>query len=128
MNFKYYITYDTLKKHVSDGDVFLYEKNVEYFLISNYPKLRYYHIWKWCFFRGILPNKIFFGKKLFRKNTYAIRDVLEKVENINEIILVTDYDIDRDSVRDIKHLKICDFQTFKKMYVAELKNKLQPFS
>lgn len=128
MKIKYFITYDTLKNNISNDDNILFKYKIEYYLISNYPKIRYFKLWKWCFFRGIIPNKFYFGKKIFRKNLYAIKDVIESIENKNEILFITDYDVDIDLLRGIKNLKICNFETFKKIIEIEEKRKIKPFN
>lgn len=128
MNFIYLVTYDTLLKNITSSDNILHKLNVQYILVSNYPKIRYYKIWLWCFFKGILPNEIYLSNKLFKKDLYSLRKVIENIKTDKKILIVTDTDVEINSIRDIVNIQYCNFAMFEK-YLNEVKfSNLEPFN
>lgn len=128
MKFIYLISYETLLKHITTSDNILYKLNVPYILVSNYPKMRYYKIWMWCFFKGILPNEIHLSKKLFKKDLYCLRKYIQTIKTDKKILIVTDNDDDINSIRDIINIQFCDFITFEKYLNDNIISNLEPFN
>lgn len=128
MNFIYLITYDTLLKNITSTDNILHKENISYILVSNYPKMRYYKIWWWCFLKGILPNDIYLSERLFKTDKYCLRKVIQNIKTDKKLLIVTDNMEYIDSIRDLSNIQYCNFGMFEK-YIKETNlTNLQPFN
>lgn len=125
------ISYETLKNKFDPKKNILYDYNIDYYLISSGSILSYYKIMWWCFIRGIYPIKIYTGAKLFKKNPYAYRRGILKIQKSipNEIVFfITDDIQDIDSIRDLTNIAKAKFESFELHAKDYFEPNIKPFT
>lgn len=125
------VSYECLYKNYDFLNNFLYDYEIEYYLVTNKSRLNHFKIWWWCFTKGILPIKIFTNNKFKKIDPYSYRNAIIKIKEIENnkfIYFVTDEKDDINSIRDIYGIGVSNFIKFEHNCKKEKKPKFKPFT